>query len=171
VFRSLAAWDKKFSEFETVVWSVFISLMIYSFYGSVTGNNSMDAIAGSVFQPAYLVTLIIALTISIGIGSIVKVAFRRTIEVGDVWDAFCGRHIKVGDWVTVYTNDGHEYKGRLSSYGFGESKKEISIRNPKLILRDRTGKATRETLSGEEVLFTERDVLRIAALTSEQEKP
>lgn len=113
---------------------------------------------------------ITALTISIGIGLTVKQVFRRTVEVGDVWDAFFGRHIRIGDWLTVYTNDGNEYRGRLSSYGYGESKKEISIVSPKLILRDRVGKATRERLCGKEILFTEGDVLRIAALTSEQER-
>ena len=165
-FRGLAAWDKKFSDFEIIVWSVFISLMIYSFYGSVTGITSIDALASSVFQPAYLVTLILAVLISSLIGLIVKVGFRRTVEVGDVWDAFCGRHVADSDWVTVYTKDGLEYKGRLSSYGFGESKKEIAMSSPKLILRDKTGKATRETCSGQEMMFTEGDVLRIAALTS-----
>ncbi len=87
------------------------------------------------------------------------------------WDAFCGRHVAVGDWVTVYTKDGLEYKGRLSSYGFGESKKEITMSDPKLILRDKTGKATRKkTYCGQEMIFTEGDVLRIAALTSRQVK-
>ena len=170
VFRGLASWDKKFSDFETIVWSVFISLMIYSFYGSATAISSIDALAGSIFQPAYFVTLVLAVVISSLLGLFVKVGFRKTVEAGDVWDAFCGRHIGVGDWVTVYTKDGLEYKGRLSSYGFGESKKEITMSNPKLILRDKTGKATRETFCGQEMMFTEGDVLRIAALTSGEVK-
>ena len=70
------------------------------------------------------------------------------------------------DWITVYTKDGLEYEGRLRSYGFGESKREIVVDKPKLIMRDNTGSAITETLCGQEMIFTEGDALRIAALST-----
>ena len=170
VFRRVTAWDRKFSDFETIVWSVFISLIMYSFYGWVAGIGSIDALSGSIFQPIYLATLIVAVILSAIIGSLVKMGFRKTVEAGDVWDGFCKDHVAVADWIMVYTQDGLEYKGRLASYGFGESKKEINMIDPKLILRDRTGKAAREIPCGQGMVFTEGDIRRIAALTSGQVK-
>jgi len=170
VFRRVTAWDRKFSDFETTVWAIFITLIVYSFYGWVAGISSVDALAASVFQPIYLVTLIGAVIIAAAVGLLVKVAFRKTVEAGDAWDAFFKDHVAVADWITVYTQDGLEYKGRLASYGFGESKKEINMINPKLILRDKTGKAKREIPCGQGMIFTEGDIRRIAALTSGQIK-
>jgi hypothetical protein len=170
VFRRVTAWDRKFSDLETIVWSVFISLIMYSLYGLLLGFSSIDAFTSSIFQPLYLATLIVAIGLSAAVGFIVKITFRRTVQSGEVWDVFCDDHVAAADWVTVYTKDGLEYKGRLLNYGFGESKKEITVLNPKLILRDKSGKAVRETPCGVEMIFTEGDVLRMAALNSGKAK-
>ncbi len=144
---------------------------MYSAYGALTGLTTIDSIANSVFTYNFSVMLILALAFSCFVGLLIKSFFRESISIGEVWDDFCGRHVKVNDWVSVYTKDKLEFKGRLMSYGFGESRQEIVIYSPKLIWRNSEGEQVADTELGHELIFTEGDVSRMAALTSIEKKP
>jgi len=64
-------------------------------------------------------------------------------------------------YVLVYTQNGLEYKGELHYANGKETSKEMTIRKPKLILRDKKWKVLREIKMGKEILFTEKDIQRV----------
>ena len=64
-------------------------------------------------------------------------------------------------YVLVYTQDGLEYKGQLHYSGGRETPHDLTIRHPKLIVRDEKWKVLREIRMGNEILFNEKDIKRI----------
>ena len=54
-----------------------------------------------------------------------------------------------------------EYKGILHYADAGKDKEGLTMRNPMLILRDKYWNVLDEIEMGREILFTEKDVLRV----------
>jgi len=106
---------------------------------------------------------ILALGVAFGAipGLIVRFVWRRNFVRGDCWEASMKAASKRGAWIIVYTQDGREYKGILHYSGGGDSPREISIRQPKLILRNSKWKLLKEVKMGEEIFFQEKDIRRI----------
>lgn len=68
-------------------------------------------------------------------------------------------------WVIVYTENGLEYKGRIHIYGTeGDYRRELVIEEPKLIQRNGDGKVKCEIKIGKEILFSQKDIRRVAFL-------
>jgi hypothetical protein len=105
--------------------------------------------------------LALGLTFGAVTGLIARFTFRRHFVRGDCWEASMKLASKKGSWVIICTKDGYEYKGILHYSGGGDSPREISIRRPKLILRDNKSKVSKEVKMGKEVLFQEKDIQRI----------
>lgn len=162
IFRWLAILEKKLSEYLLILWSLFFSLFIYAIFSWLTGISNIDSIRDNILLPENLVK-ILSLGLAFGIipGIIVRLAFRRHFVRGDCWEASMKQASKKGCWVIVYTNDEREYKGHLHYSGGGDSPREISIRSPKLILRDNKFKVLKEVKVGKEIFFQEKDVQRI----------
>jgi hypothetical protein len=161
-FRWFAVLEKKLSDFELIIWSVFVSLLIYSILGWHVGITNFDKIRDYMLLPENLLKILgLSLLLGIGVGSIVKIAFRRPYVRGDCWEASMRAARKVGSWLIVYTSDGREYKGILHYTGGPELPKEISIRKPKLMIRDSEGYLIEEVEIGKEILFAEKDIARI----------
>ncbi len=120
------------------MWSLFITLAIYSLYGAIIGVSTIDDLGTYVSQPIHLGEL---LAIAVGgtavIAAVVKVTFRKNVQMGDCWDIFRLKPLWEGAWLIVYTVDGLEYKGALHSVGWGRSRRELVLREPKLIVRDK----------------------------------
>lgn len=167
LFKWTSIIQRKFSDFETVVWSLFVSLLIYLIFGAITGISDFDTIRDSILLPSTLF-LILTLSLSFGLipGGIVRYAFRKRVVRGDCWDVCMSRADSTKNWwVIVYTQNGLEYKGRLHVYGTeGEYRRELVIEEPKLIQRDSDGRVKREVQAGKEILFSQQDIRRIAFL-------
>jgi uncharacterized 2Fe-2S/4Fe-4S cluster protein (DUF4445 family) len=98
------------------------------------------------------------------VGSLLRwIGWRGVRKVpGTCWDVAFKEISKRGGYVIVYTHDGSEYKGELHYVGSGVlSSRELVIRNPKLIVRDKDLRVSDEIEIGKEILFTEKDVQRI----------
>jgi len=163
LFKRISVIEKRFSDLETTIWSLFSSLVIIMFFGLITGINSIDTIRDRVFLPEHLMQIIL-LAILLGAipGLIIKFTIRKGIYPGDCWELVMEKIGKRGGYVIVYTGDGLEYKGILHYYtGRGEGKKELTIRKPKLILRGKNWNVIEEIEVGKEILFTEKDVKRV----------
>jgi hypothetical protein len=61
----------------------------------------------------------------------------------------------------IYTTDGKEYKGIINYYDTGEEPNSITISRPYQILRDENFYVRDEFEVGKEILFKEKDILRI----------
>ena len=154
--------EKEYSEFETIVWSIIFSLLIYVSFSQIVGISGIDVYAEQVLHPQKL-AIILSIGFGYGLlfGVITKIVFRRNIIAGDCWDVFQKRIGKNECFVIVYTNNGLEYKGQLHYAGKGKAQREIIVYKPKLIIRDEDWAIKEEMEIGKELLFTEKDIQRI----------
>jgi hypothetical protein len=161
LFRWLTIDEKKISDYQMVIWSVFVSLIIYVVHGYFTGITDVNLIKEKMILPINLLS-ILGLSMVFGIvpGLIVKFAFKSNVVRGDPWLATMKKAAE-GAWVNIFTVGGQEYSGYLNYIGGTDCPKEISIREPLLIKRDSKGKISDEIEMGKEILFTEKDIARI----------
>jgi len=164
--RWIAIFEKELSDSRLVIWSLFMSLVIYGIFGWFTGMTNFDAIRDAMLLPQNLVAI---LSCSFLLGSIsgliIRVArtrFYGSIVRGDSWDASMTTASKEGSWVIIYTTKGQEYKGALHYSGGKGFSKEVSIRKPKQIFRDSNGNFLEQVEIGKEMLFSGDDIARIA---------
>ena len=158
----IAAIRRRFSELEFTVWSLFLSLIIYVPFSLTTGINDLDQIRDKIFFPGNFVLLMVyTLLTGIVLGAILK-NFRPGMLLGDPWNiAFDRVTRRGGKFVIIYTESGLEYKGFVHLSGAEQDSKELSIKYPKLILRDKDWNIVDEIAMGKEILFTERDIRRV----------
>lgn len=170
VLRRIAILETPLSDFETTVWSLGISALIYGVFSFATGISNIDQLRDSLFQQSYLVQFLAVFGVTFGLivlgGAIVR--DRRgggNIGFGDCWDWLKD----LGNpWVTVYTTDGLEYRGQVFGVGFGRSRHEIVIKDPKQIVRNENWKSTAQIPRGQVMFFTEDDIRRVAVYLSEK---
>jgi hypothetical protein len=162
LFRWIMVLERKISDYQLVIWSAFLSLLIYGGFGWHTGISNLDDIRDSILLPGNLVNiLMLSLLLGVVPGLVLRIAFRRNVVRGDSWEAAMREASKTGSWVTVYTSDGYEYMGTLHYSGMKDFSKEVSIRNPILVYRDSKGNLEEEVEFGKEILFSEKDILRM----------
>jgi len=124
--------------------------------------TDFDAIRDRILLPQNLV-----LTLSVGVllglipGLIIR-KLRGGLVRGDSWEASMREASKKGSWVIIYTITGQEYKGILHYSGGKGFPKEVTVRQPKQIFRDPQGFLLDEIELGKEILFSEKDIARIA---------
>jgi len=162
LFRRIAILERKLSDLELVIWSLFVSVLIYFVFGLVTGLRDIDSLRDRIFFSENL-AILLGLSLIFGIvpGFFVKRRFRRNVVMGSCWSLSLKNASKRISYVLVYTQDGLEYKGQLHYSGGVETAHEITIRKPKLVLRDKNWKLLKEINMGEEILFGEEDIKRI----------
>lgn len=162
LFRRISVIQKKMSDFELVIWSLFVSVLIYSVFSLFTGITNLDSLRDK-FLFSENLAFLFGLSLIFGTipGLIVKKGFRRNVVMGSCWTLSLKNASKRISWVLVYTQDECEYKGQLHYSGGEETPHGITIRKPRLILRDDNWKVTKEIKMGEEILFGETDIKRI----------
>lgn len=163
LLRWIAIFESELSDSRLVIWSLFLSLLIYCVFGWLTGMSDFDTIRDKILLPQNLAGILAgALLLGVVPGILIRVAFRKRIVRGDSWEASMKEASRKGSWVIIYTLDGREYKGLLHYSGGKGFPKEISIRQPKQIFRDSKGFFEEEVEVGKELLFSEKDVARVA---------
>jgi hypothetical protein len=164
LMRRIAEMGQRFTDFETTIWSIFLSLVIYVPFSLYTGLTNFDAIRDQIFLPQSFVSLIAS---TLGVGVVLGVSrrhFRKGVYVGTTWDLVVQRiKQKGGGFVIVYTQNGSEYKGKLHYVGVGEKdgSSSLIVESPKLIRRDKEWVIIEEVEMGKEMLFTDKDVSRV----------
>jgi hypothetical protein len=147
------------------VWSVFLSLVGYIPFSLVTGLNNLDSITNGIFLPwNFLFLLSCNLLVGVLTGVILKRYFRKGHVAGSAWDHTFGWVTRIGQeggLMMVYTNDGLEYKGELHMAGTDQERRDVVMRKPKLILRDKDWNIKNEIEMGKEILFVEGDIRRV----------
>ena len=171
VLRRIAILETPLSDFETTVWSLGISALIYGVFSLATGISNMDQLRDMLFQQSYLipflVTFVLVFSIIVSCGLIVRI--RRggeNVAFGDCWDWLKD----LGNpWVTVYTTDGLEYRGQVFGVGYGRSRHEVVVKDPKQIVRSNDWKATAQIPRGQLMFFTQDDIRRVAVYVNEKD--
>jgi len=162
LFRRISVLERKMSDLELVIWSLFISMIIFSLFGLVTGIKDIDSLRDKIlFSENFLFLFGLSLALGIIPSLIVKKRFRRNVGRGNCWTTSLNNASERVSYILVYTQDGLEYKGKLHYSGGEETPHAITIRKPKLILRNKNWKVLREIDLGKEILFREKDIKRI----------
>ena len=155
---------KKFSDYETTIYSLLYALPILATYFLITGISGIDNLIDDVFQVWNLVILFGLATFWGFVPALMaRIVIGREYVMGECWDEF-GARLCEGAYVMVYTDDGCEYKGWIHFYDKTEDKQELIIGDPKLILRDKNWKVLKEIKMGHEMLFTQKDIRRVVSL-------
>ena len=162
LFRWLSKYERKISDNQLTLLSLSCSLVIYVIMGSITGIKNIDDYSIKIFEPDYLL-LILSIGVLIGgiPGGIIGYV-RRNVIIGECWEIAMRTASINGDWVIVYTNDNIEYLGSLHYSGMGNDPREISIRDPTMIVRNEKGEIENEFSVGKEIFFTATDIKRVA---------
>ena len=167
IARRLAISERKFPEFETLVWSLLLSLGIYCVFASATGVRGFDSVRDKIFLPLVLFALV-AFTVLTGVlvGLSWHLAVNRGVrpEFGNPWDIFFDAMRKSGRDLVVFTSDGLEFRGWVGPSGKEDNRLELILEHPRLIVRDQDRAVVSETEYGQRLLFTEGDIKRVAML-------
>ena len=167
IARWLAVFERKLPEFETIVWSLLLSLGIYGMFALATGITDFDSLRDRIFQPFVLLALI---GFTILTGALVGLAWLLGVnkgvrpEFGNPWDIFFDRMRNGGRDLVVFTSDGLEFKGWVGLSGKEDNRLELILEHPVLVIRGEDRMVHSETEYGDRILFTEGDVRRIAML-------
>lgn len=167
IIKKISVIEKNFSDFETTIWSIFLSLFIYIPFSFLIGVNSIDAIRDTILSPKPLSYLIVlAILFGFIFGAFVKYVLLRGVVgyPGSCWDIAFGKVQEKGAYVLVYTDNNLEFKGKASYTGKEDLPRELIIKDPKLILRDDKMNVVEEKEWGKEILFTEDDIKRVVFL-------
>jgi len=138
------------------------SLVIYAIVSRITGITNIDEYSTKIFDAGFLLFIIGIGSAIGGIPGLVMWYLRKNVLTGECWEIAMRTASINGSWVIVYTTDGIEYLGALHYSGMGDDPREISIRDPTMIIRNENGEVENEFNVGKEVFFTESDIKRVA---------
>lgn len=155
------AYEFLFTDLQTTLWSLMISVINYIPLTFVFHFSSISDLETKILQPEIIgVYYAIAVGIGFGIGEILHRA-RMNVVGGSVWINFANKN--VGDWVEVYTKENQVYKGWIKLMSSNDAhKREVELGDPEvleIVNNQRTWKA-----QGQSMLFTEDDIARIALM-------
>lgn len=173
IAKKVASVEKKFSDFETTVISIFLSVVNYVPFRLLSNLTTIDEIRQGILNNPLNLLQIIVITTAIGLalGGLFKLIFRRSQTAGTLWDRVINDAVKVNRrdkeelWIIVSTQSA-EYLGQFA--GFGQSieteEREVLLKEPYLIKRDCNGKITTNERLSDEItytLFTSQDIKNI----------
>jgi hypothetical protein len=186
IARKLGSVERKFTDFEITVISIFLSIVNYIPFRIWSGKTTWDEITIALQDPMHLSQIII-ITIAVGLalGGLFKLIFTRNQVVGTLWpltfkDAsrIHRKDLKEAEkaqkeapqlWIIVGTEK-EEYMGRLVAWGQSAEteEREVLIRNPRLVKRDASaGKYESAQLLAKDdktptyMLFTSEDIKHV----------
>lgn len=167
IIKKISVIEQKFSDFETTIWSIFLSMFIYIPFSLIMEVSSIDKIRDIIFSPIPLFYLIV-LTILFGFifGAFVKyILLKGNVGYpGSCWEVAYDKIQDKGAYVLVYTSNNLEFKGKVHYYAAEDFPRELVIKDPKIILRDDKMNILKEKEWGKEILFREDDIKRVVFL-------
>jgi len=155
--------EREFSDFETTIWSIFASFLIYIPFGAITGLASIDQLRLSLLSIQNIALLMVLAVIGGAAPSLIlRQLFKRHMGAGNLWDHIMKKIMKSQDpvYALVYTNTGKEFYGEITHFGLAPAPRDLVIKEPELLIRDNNLKATRKNW-GKEIFFHENEVRQI----------
>lgn len=173
--------SRKFSEFEKSSWSLFLSFIVdalFLWHRKVETIEKIGDLAILFFEVKNILELFL---ISILVGFVCAIFLRLEIldkfhniiwlfskqksYVEQPWDI----SLRTANWIIV-TSDKIEYLGWLAAYSTHEQKREIVLGDPKIIVRDKQGKAIQRISCGESLFLPERKIDKVIVVTYSSDK-
>lgn len=169
IIRKMGIVLQNTSELETIIYSVFLTIIILIPFTALTGFTNFDTIRDEFFK-SYNFGIIFVSTLGVGFGTgFILKKLKRNFLLGDPWEIIMKRYIKL-TWVVVITRTGQEYMGKFRAAGIATDRRELIMSKPVQIFRDEKGNFIQEMEIGKEVIFTEEDISRVFFLSDWNEQ-
>jgi len=154
---------KKHNDLELIIFSLAYSLVSYGVIFAFTSYSNFTLLQDNITSvDVILLIWIVPMLIGFMTGLLQRFMKNERKEFGDCWIVFQDKLKNKKPGVTIYTIDGKEIEGILNYAGKEDVEKELIISDPKLIIRNIEYKAEYEVNLGKEMLFTDKDINRIA---------
>lgn len=137
IIQYLAMFERKLSDFEITVWSLFVSSIILIMFNFLLGINSfVDMMNYMFYFDKLFIFNIVGICVGVLAGIIIKIRFRKRILLGSPWDNSFDDVVK-GSWVLIKTKTGEEILGKIFRSSRGPSEREVLLTEPKYVKRKR----------------------------------
>jgi len=158
----------KWSDIELILYSLGFSIILYISLGYIYNVRDFNSIKDMILIPDKTLMLL-GFMIILGIGPGLLLRYwlkRKNIYLGDAWSNALSEESNKEEelWLLIYTNNGCEYKGMLGFYDVEEDPKSLTITQPYMIIRDKNFNVKEEFEIGNEIIFKEKDILRVIIL-------
>lgn len=135
IIQYITMYERKLSDFEITVWSLFFSSALLLLFSYVLNIRSFIDLQNYIF---YFDNLLVINTLGISsgviIGIIIKIFFRPRILRGSLWGDVFG-----GSWALVRTKTVGEILGKVLGASRDPSEREILLTEPKKVVRNGEG--------------------------------
>lgn len=158
---------RKLPEFETIIWSLLLSLVIYGIFAYATGITDFETLRDTILRPDILATLVVDTLL---VGAVLGLFWHLAVYkgnrpiIGDPWDVFFDSMREEGRDLVVFTEKGQEFRGWVGYSGTEDDRLELTLVSPKLVIRDDDWNIKQEIPYGDRMLFMQDDIRRIAQL-------
>lgn len=171
ILRNIGGLKRRMPDAELLYSSLIFSLIIYSIIGYIFQINDYEGLKNEVLKP-YSIPTVLFTTIGVGIiFGIVIYGWRwyNNVVPDDAWTSVIKDYANKYDdtWVIIYTSDGKEYKGSLDYWGIEHEPRELTIKEPYRILMNENFKLIEDVYMGDEMYFSEKDILRMLFMNQE----
>lgn len=174
IYRNIGGLKRIMPDKEILYSSLFLSTIIYFVLGFIFQINDYDALKNEILKPNNIPIVLITTVVVGAIFGAILYAWRRykSLVPDDCWTSVLRDYVAIYDdpWIVVYTSDGKEYKGILGYFGIEHEPKELTIEQPYRILRDNNFNLIENVFLGDEMFFTEKDILRILFMKQKQDE-
>ena len=173
--------SRKFSEFEKSSWSLFLSFIVDALFLWHRKVDTIQKIGDlailflevknilELFLISIIVGFVCAIFLRLGIldkfHNLIWLFSKQKNYVEQPWDI----SLRNAKWIIV-KSDKIEYFGWLAAYSTHEQKREIVLGDPKIIVRDKRGKAINKILCGESLLISESKIDKVIIVSYSLQK-
>ena len=162
IFKRGVFYTPKLSEFETTICSLIISVVSLAIFRLFFRFESITELQTTLFTNANIF-LLFGLAIIIGLSGYLFRLKEKTLINHELWKTLMEKSsTKVNSIVTVFTKDSSEIRGILYGSCDEKGERDIAIKQPTKIFRDKDGRAFKEISHGNIMLVKQHDISRIA---------
>lgn len=130
--------ERKLSDYEITVWSLFVSSLILLFFSFMLKIRSFVDIQNYIFNfDNLLVINILGISFGFIVGFGIRFIFRQRIMSGSPWDNIFDEMVK-GAWILIKAKTGDEILGKVFRTSRGSSEREIVLTEPKKVERKKS---------------------------------
>jgi len=135
LIQYIAMFERKLSDFEITVWSLFVSSTILILFNFILGINSFVNMMNYIFYfDKLFIFNVVGICIGVIAGIIIKKYFRKRILPGSPWDNSFDNVVK-GAWILIKMKNGEEILGKILRSSRGSSEREVLLTEPKFVKR------------------------------------
>jgi len=154
--------SSKISQSDTIIWSLIFSIVNLSLFKVIVGFDSVESLQVQLFIN-YNIFTILVISVVVGLLFYIYRLYDRTQINDDPWNSLMkNARFEKDRVITIFTREQKEIRGYLSSSGGVKGEKDIIIRKPTEIIRNKKGIPISQIPLGKTMLVKENDIFRLS---------